>query len=102
VAEVERPRLKREWKGRHVVTRVELRNGWGVVPAGTRMVVDENRRASTRTPGSLALSTEKRCECCGLRAIINGVRELDVELLPEVDDSQRFSADGLSDTAGRG
>lgn len=71
---VDLPRLKREWRGRHVRTKVDLRNGWGVIPAGTVMVVDENRRTSTRTPGSLALSTTQRCECCRLLASISGVR----------------------------
>jgi hypothetical protein len=80
---VEKPKLKRDWIGRRVLTLQELRNGWGIIPAGVRMLVTDNRRASTRTPGSLVLTSETRCECCGLKATISGVREADVQLLPD-------------------
>lgn len=71
---VKKPKLKRDWKGRKVRTLRDLRNGWGVIPAGTVFEVRENW-AGLNLLGD-------RCTCCGLRASINRVPEHDVELLP--------------------
>jgi hypothetical protein len=71
------PRLKRDWIGRKVRTRREIRNGLGSVPAGTVMNVTDNR-------AGLALET-KKCDCCGVRFYVRRVAEADVDLLPEGD-----------------
>lgn len=56
--------LKRKWDwvGLVVRTKKEMRNGWGVIPAGTEMVVTHQR--------SGAHLASKPCACCGLTAII--------------------------------
>lgn len=70
-----RPKLKRDWRGRLVRTLKEMRNGWGVIPAGTVLTVDENR-------AGLRLSGES-CATCGMQPTINRVREHDITLLPK-------------------
>jgi hypothetical protein len=68
-----KPRLKRDWVGRTVRTRRELRNGMITIPAGTIAEVTYNR-------AGLELSTTS-CESCGVRVFIRGVAEHDVDLL---------------------
>ena len=73
-----KPRLKRDWIGRKVRTLRELRNYWGMIPAGTVCAVDDNH-------SGLRLATEP-CDHCGVKIYISRVPESDVELLPlEVD-----------------
>jgi hypothetical protein len=69
------PRLKRDWVGRHVRTKHELRNGFVTIPVGTVMEVRYNRAGLSLR--GLA------CECCGVRPSITRVPEYDVDLLPE-------------------
>lgn len=75
MSDTDAPRLKRDWVGRKVRTRRELRNGMGVIPAGTVAIVTYNR-------SGLSLSTDP-CGSCGVRVLINRVPEHDVELLPK-------------------
>lgn len=72
-----KPKLKRDWVGRRVQTLIELRNGWGVIPAGTVLMVDRNH-------AGLALISDP-CDHCGLAVSIRRVPESAVELLPEED-----------------
>ena len=69
------PRLKRDWVGRTVRTKRELRNGMMSIPAGTIAEVTYNR-------AGLELSTQP-CDSCGVRIFIKRVPEHDVELLLE-------------------
>jgi hypothetical protein len=71
-------RLKGDWVGRRVRTRIELRNGNVRIPAGTVMTVEGNR-------SGLRLETSP-CPHCGVSVYIRSVWEGDVELLP-VDES---------------
>lgn len=76
----ERPRLKREWAGRLVRLRRELRNGMVVLPQGLVMEV-------VRYHGTLHLKTERPCPVCEIRTrhSITKVHESDVELLAPQD-----------------
>lgn len=76
--DVETPRLKRDWVGRKVRTRRELRNGMGIIPAGTVVTVTSNH-------SGLSLSTDS-CGSCGVRVLISKVPERDVDLLPKTSD----------------
>lgn len=69
-----RPRLKRDWIGRQVRTRVELRNGLVIIPVGTVCTVSDNH-------SGLRLRSEP-CGSCGVRVVISKVPERDVVLLP--------------------
>ncbi len=68
------PRLKRDYKGRSVRTRVEMKNGWGIVPAGAIAVIN------TQGPKGSSLLFEP-CTCCGLRAIVTAVQPTDIEFV---------------------
>lgn len=68
------PKLKRDWVGRRVRTRRELRSGMMQIPADTILTVESNR-------SGLTLSTQP-CEHCGVRIFVRRVPESDVELLP--------------------
>lgn len=52
--------------GARVRTRVDLHNGWGIIPAGTIMTVEYKR-------GGFSL-VGPTCECCGLAPSISRVR----------------------------
>lgn len=69
------PRLKRDWVGRMVRTKRELRNGNMTVSAGTVAKVTQYYRG-------LRLESEP-CERCGVGVHIARVPEHDVELLLE-------------------
>lgn len=73
--DVEIPRLKRDWVGRKVRTRRELRNGIFSIPLGTVCTVSYNH-------SGLSLNTDP-CGSCGVRLFISKVSESDVELLPK-------------------
>lgn len=51
-------------EGRYRTTR-DLRNGWGVIPAGTAVRITDKR-------GGLEIEAEE-CECCGVRMTMRGV-----------------------------
>lgn len=71
---VPHPRLKREYEGRTIRTTRELRNGWGVIPAGVVATI------SKQSPKGSSLVFEP-CNCCGLRAVISGVHKDDIEFV---------------------
>lgn len=74
-----RPRLKRGWEGRYVRLRHEVRTqGGAIFEAGEVMRVERNH-------GGLHLAAVRRCEHCKRRSHyrVRGVRETEVELLPE-------------------
>lgn len=72
------PRLKKHWTDRRVRTLRELRNMFGIVPAGTVMTVVYNH-AGLQLRGD-------RCGCCGVQVSINKVPESHVQLLPDTRD----------------
>jgi hypothetical protein len=75
----ERPKLKRDWAGRYVRLKHEhVTNGGVIFGPGEVMLV-------TRNYGGLHLKTTKKCGECSrrFRVSIKGVRDCDVELLPE-------------------
>ena len=57
------PARKADWVGLGVVTTREMRNGWGVIPTGTAMTIEDV------SPGRLTLIADP-CACCGMRATI--------------------------------
>lgn len=63
---VPRPKLKRDYVGRIVRTTLELKNGWGVIPAGAVATINNQ---SPKGSGLIL----KACECCGMKAIIGHV-----------------------------
>ena len=63
------------WQGKRVRSRRELRNGLGVMPAGTVFEVDHTR---PKRLGLLALP----CGGCGLRYHVSAVPPADVEEVP--------------------
>lgn len=69
------PKLKRDWIGRKVRARRDLKNHVVNVPEGAVLEVTDNH-------GGLSLTTEQ-CECCGVRVFIRKVPEQAVVLLPE-------------------
>jgi len=69
----QRPRLMRDWVGRTVRTRRELRSGMLAIPKGTVATVTYNR-------AGLTLSTEP-CGHCGVGIYITKVPLGDVDLL---------------------
>ncbi len=71
---VKKPKLKRDWVGRKVRTRRELRNGYVTIPVGTVCTVTYNH-------SGLSLSTDA-CGACGVQCHIAKVPEHGVELLP--------------------
>jgi hypothetical protein len=79
VAMNEKPKLKRDWKGRKVRLREEIQTKGGTIfPAGMVLNVVQNR-------SGLTLETVMRCPTCEVsqRNWIKGVGEWKVELLPE-------------------
>ena len=72
------PRLKRDWEGRYVQLRTELRTKGGTIfERGEIMLV-------TRNHGGLHLDATIRCQHCSRRSNykIKEVHEAEVELLP--------------------
>lgn len=69
------PKLKRDWIGRKVRTKVVLRNGVMEIPEGTVLRVTHNH-------AGLRLVSDA-CEHCGVRVYISKVPESDVVLLPQ-------------------
>lgn len=70
---MDKPRLKRDWKGLHVRSLIELKNGHERIPSGTVFTVRENCRG-------LRLEGPK-CPRCGVSVFITRVREWDVEII---------------------
>lgn len=68
------PKLKRDWVGRRVRTKRDLRNGNLFIPKSTVCTVTYNH-------SGLSLETAG-CSECGVRVYITKVPECDVELLP--------------------
>ena len=66
-------RLKRDWVGSYVESKVALRNGWGELPAGTVYVVSRNF-------GGLEMRSVG-CPTCGMRLSIKKVPERSVTYL---------------------
>lgn len=73
-----KPRLKREWIGRHVrLLRTVRTRGGTIFPSGETLKV-------LNSYGGLTLLRQHICEHCGRRAdIVTKIAEIEVELLPE-------------------
>lgn len=76
---MEKPKFKREWKGRYVRLLSEIQNrGGDVFDSGAIMVVEKNY-------GGLHLRGTIECKCCGgtIKRYLRRVDENSVELLPK-------------------
>jgi len=51
-------KLARDWEGRKVKTKVEMRNGYFVIPAGTIMTIKHT--------GPVKYLIGEPCKCCGI------------------------------------
>lgn len=80
------PKLRREWRGKQVRTKRELRNGVLIIKAGTICIVRYTHR--------LADLTSTPCDCCGVAINIRRVPWEDLEYLGEVNDKDSQAAAG--------
>ena len=71
---VPHPKLKRDYKGRRVRTLKDLKNGWGIIPAGALASIDYQGP----TGSSLIIDP---CSCCGVKAIISAIQASDIEFV---------------------
>ena len=68
------PKLKRDYTGKRVRTLRELRNGWGIIPAGSLAVIDH------QSPKGSSLIFEA-CNCCAVKPIISAISAGDIEFV---------------------
>ncbi|WP_338924462.1 hypothetical protein V0M98_33140 (plasmid) [Pseudomonas silesiensis] len=71
---VPHPKLKRDYPGKYVRTLLDLRNGMGVIPAGSLALIDHQSPKGS----SLLLNA---CSCCGFKPIINAIQANDIEFV---------------------
>lgn len=71
---VKHPKLKRDYIGRQVRTKRDMRNSMVTIPKGSIAVV----KWRPRTGAEL---TCEPCGCCGLMANISGIQDHDIEFI---------------------
>jgi hypothetical protein len=68
--------LMRDLKGRKVVTKAPLKNGWMAIPAGTTCTIDSTWQNKVSITGD-------RCDCCKVKVSISHVQLSDLILVEE-------------------
>lgn len=79
---VPHPKLKRDFVGRTVRTKRDMRNGMATIPKGTIATIKGRSRVGAEL-------TSAKCECCGLHANISRIGDHDFEFVEQLSNSHR-------------